>query len=275
MQPPYSEPDAVQDPLQRRQNEALAQQARTLKAKRIRVGILLLILLGAGVAYLRAWLAENWTPDWDEAQLVSVQILVPANLDADEQAILDELGGFDLAGGGVASFTALDDWFLAEQKRYGVDRSGRAPIVLSVADPRPLQGDPVAPPLGDEPFMERYEKTDAFLEFYRKHRTASPATNTVYLIFYRRSTHPQFARIHSVADRRSRSGFVFASLDGNGAETAVINIGHELLHLFGASDKYENKQCRHPVGYAEPFGIRFTPSASRRSWPKESPTGRA
>ncbi|MBL4845036.1 MAG: hypothetical protein JKY65_05895 [Planctomycetes bacterium] len=252
MQPPESESE-YEDPLERRQRDAQAQEARAQKAKRIRVGILLLILLGAGLAYLRIWLLENWTPDWDESQLVSVQILVPPNLDSDEQELLDELEAFTLASEGVASFTALDDWFLAEQQRYGVDRGGVSPVVLSVAAARPMESDPIAPPLGDEPFLERYQKTNEFLDFYAKHRTESPATNTIYLIFYRRSTHPEFAKIHSVADRRSRSGFVFASLDENGLETAVINISHELLHLFGANDKYENKSCKFPGGYAEPF----------------------
>jgi hypothetical protein len=253
VRPPHSDSEDVEHPLEQRQARALAQGAMAEKAKRIRVGILLVILLGAGLAYLRVYLAETWTPDWEETQLVSVQILLPPNLDEDEQAILNDLDAFSLAGEGVASFSALDDWFLAEQERYGVDRGGRAPVVLNIAPARPMEGDPVAPPKGDEPFMERYQKTNAFLDFYAGQRSESPATNTIYLIFYRRSTHPEFAKIHSVADRRSRSGFVFASLDERGAQTAVINLGHELLHLFGASDKYENKQCVFPYGYAEPF----------------------
>jgi hypothetical protein len=222
------------------------------RGKRIRVSILLGILLVVGLVYLRIWLQENWTPDWDESQLVSVQILVPPNLDEDEEALLEQLDSFSFADEGVASITALDDWFAAEQKRYGV-ATNAPPVIFSVTPVKGMRSDPVAPPKGDEPFAERYTKTNEFLDFYRSHRTQSPATNTVYVIFYRPETHPEFKKIHSVADRRSRSGFVFAALDEDGAEAAVINIGHELLHLFGASDKYEEKKCAFPEGYAEPF----------------------
>tara|TARA_R110002072_G_scaffold87923_1_gene198015 strand:+ start:397 stop:1422 length:1026 start_codon:yes stop_codon:yes gene_type:complete len=222
------------------------------RAKRIRVSILLGVLLVVGLAYLRIYLQENWTPDWDQSQLVSVQILVPPNLDEDEEALLEQLDSFSFADEGIPSITALDDWFSAEQKRYGVATSS-PPVLFSVVPSKAMRSDPVAPPKGDEPFSERYSKTNAFLDFYTSHRTASPATNTIYVIFYRSATHPEFRKIHSVADRRSRSGFVFAALDDAGAEAAVINLGHELLHLFGASDKYEGKQCAFPAGYAEPF----------------------
>lgn len=223
------------------------------RAQRLRVAVLLGVLCAVGLAYLRVQWLENWTPDWARPQLVSVEILAPANLSEDEEALLEQLEQYTFAGEGVASFTALGDWFLEEQRRYGVARSELTPVPLSRVGPTALRGDPVSPPKAEQSFFERYAQTSRFLEFYQGHRSASAAPNTVYVIFYRRAEHPEFLKIHSVANRRTRSGFVFASLDEDGIETAVINVGHELLHIFGATDKYEGERCAYPTGYVEPF----------------------
>lgn len=233
--------------------DSTAEEEARRRAQRIRVGVLLGVLAIAGLAYLRVQWLESWTPDWEQPQLVSVEILVPQNLSAHEEALLEQLELYAFAGEGVASFTALGDWFLEEQRRYGVARGELSPVPLSRVGPTPLKGAPVAPPTGEQSFFERYSQTSAFLEFYQDHRSTSAARNTVYVIFYRRAEHPEFMKIHSVANRRSRSGFVFASLDADGMETAVINVGHELLHLFGATDKYEGERCVYPTGYVEPL----------------------
>ena len=78
--------------------------------------------------------------------------------------------------------------------------------------------------------------------------------NVVFVVFYGPEAAPHFKGVHSVSDRRSHRGFVFAPLTVEGRDHALINVGHELLHLFGATDKYDaaTNLPTFPDGYADP-----------------------
>ncbi|MGE0706881.1 MAG: hypothetical protein AB7N76_06715 [Planctomycetota bacterium] len=227
------------------------------RAKQVRVALLLLVLLGAGLQYLRVKAAESWRPDWEGGrERVTVRVIVPKGLSADEEALVAHLKEYAFLGDGFASFTALSDWLKREQGRYRSVPS-TAPVAFKVQGPLEAATLPPTPPRADEglSFLERWRRSRDFLAWFQAIAAQDPADapNSVFVVFYRKAEAPWLDKVHSVADRRSRSGFVFARLDEDGVQSAVIDVGHELLHLFGAKDEYEGLRCNYPEGFVEPF----------------------
>ena len=226
------------------------------KAKAIRVGILLTVLLGASIQYLIVWRAENWVPEWEGRESVAVVLLVPKALSDEESELLAEIKAFAFEDEGKATFTALKYWFKREYARYD-PKAGFSPVYFKVVGPVSVDTLPPPPPRAGVQlsFSERYSQTTAFLDYYseqREHLSFKPR-NAVFVSFYQEKDAPSFRGVHSVADRRSRSGFVFAPLSAKGVNDAIINVGHELLHLYGATDKYRGKQCVYPQGFYAPL----------------------
>lgn len=230
-------------------------EAKKSKAKAIRVGVLLVILAGVGLQYLRFSLAESWTPSWESGETAAIVVLIPQDLSEEEEEVLAKLREFAFADGGKATFTALRYWFQREHGRYGAAEF--TPVMFEVMGPLEISAMPPAPPRAGESmsFLQRYERTTAFLYYYagQRERAKFLSKNAVFVTFYKSSQKHLFEGVHSVADRRSRSSFVFAPLTEKGSEAAVINTAHELLHLFGASDKYDGQRCVYPAGFYAPF----------------------
>jgi hypothetical protein len=225
-------------------------------AQKIRVGVLLAILAGVGIAYLRVRAAERWTPEWDRSQHVRVVLVVPRSEAASAARVIEHIREFALVGSNKATFFALDDWFGQEMRRYRDVPESFRPVVFHVRGPVEVDAPPPAPPRAGEglSFLERWRRTRDFLAYFDKLRDAAdPQSLSIFVYFYPAAEAPQFQAVHSVADRRSRSGFVFAPLSIVGTELAITNTAHETLHLFGAVDKYEGETCRFPDGFYEPF----------------------
>lgn len=233
-----------------------ARPARRPSWYQIRVGLLLAALAVAGVTYLRVRWAESWRPDWSGRERVSVVLLVPPHLDEDERKLLDALQTYAFFGDDEPTFTALGHWVEAEYSRY-VDREGYSPVWFDVEGPLEVEAAPPPPPRADEEMglLDRYRKARDFLGYFEALRARHPPKNlnTVYVLLYRPSQASEFRGVHSAADRRSRSGFVFAELSSSGVETLLVNLAHELLHLYGARDQYVGEECVFPTGYVEPL----------------------
>lgn len=229
---------------------------RKSKAKAIRVGVLLTVLLAASIQYLIVWRAENWVPEWEGRESVAVVLLVPKDLSDEETELLAEIKGFAFADEGKATFTALKYWFKREYARYA-PKAGFSPVYIKVVGPVSVEELPPPPPRAGVQlsFSERYTQTTAFLDYYatQRERLSFKPRNAVFVSFYQEKHAGSFRGVHSVADRRSRSGFVFAPLSEKGVHDAIINVGHELLHLYGASDKYRGKECVFPEGFYAPL----------------------
>jgi hypothetical protein len=224
---------------------------------RVRVGVLLAALAVAGVQWLRVRSAESWRPDWTRTQHVSVVLLVPRTATPDEAEQVRQIQLFVRRDDETATFRALEGWVRSEHARYAP--TPRLPVVsLSLVGPIEVATLPPQPP-GDEAlgFKERYDRTRSFLAYYEDLRARNGLSNrmlTVFVSFYGEAD-VRLRSIHSVADRRSRTGFVFAKLDARGSQHAVIDVAHELFHLFGASDKYRGEQSVFPQGYVEPWKV--------------------
>jgi hypothetical protein len=234
---------------------AQAKPSNPNRARNIRVGILLAILAGCALEYLRVWQAENWVPDWETREQAAVVVLVPPDLTEEEAEVLQQIEAFAFDDGGQATFKALTYWFQREYGRYAEE--GVSPVYLDVVGPVKVQTYPPAPPRvgANLSFLQRYQQTKAFLDYFRAKRESLQFApeNAVFVLFYKAEQGYLFKGIHSVASRRDRSGFVFAPLTQEGADTALINTAHELLHLYGASDQYDGERCVYPEGFYEPL----------------------
>lgn len=224
---------------------------------KIRISILLAILLIALIRLIQVRRAESWVSDWKNTERVAVVLLVPKTASPAERAALDSIRDVATASSGKASFWALKDWFYLEFRRYVPDRGGFPPVHLDLLGPLEVDGPPPAPPRasGDAGAWERWRRMSAFLDYFAdvRRRLGFTHPNVVYVYFFPPAERASFAGVHSVAVRRARSGFVFASLDPSGVETSLTNTAHEALHVFGATDKYDADRCVYPGGYFDPW----------------------
>lgn len=219
---------------------------------KVRVGIGLVVLAGVGLQFVRVKRAEAWRPDWRERLDVTVLLLHGPLQDDAARSVIERVQRDAVVGEDRPTFPALEDWFAQERARYG----GLPPVKLHLTRPLEVPDLPPAPPAAGEAlsFMDRYRRTHAFLDWFAAQRARVPTRKgaTVFVLFVPVSELPRIASQHSVADRRSRSGFVFAPLTEQGADHALIDAAHELLHLFGATDKYDGDRCVFPQGFVEP-----------------------
>lgn len=224
--------------------------------KRVRVAVLLCILAVAAGRWVQVRRAETWVPDWSSTQRVAVVLLTPPSPTPEQRAELEQLLRFASLGEDKATLSALEDWLRVERGRYTSDGTSR-PVDFEAYGPFEAPSLPPPPPRAGAglSFLERYRRTSAFLGWFderlRERQVFEP--NVVFVLFYGPEGAPHFRGVHSVSDRRSHRGFVFAPLSGEGRDHALINVGHELLHLFGATDKYEGERCVYPAGWVEPF----------------------
>jgi hypothetical protein len=222
---------------------------------KIRVTIGLVALLAALVQYARIKRAEAWRPDWSERQEATILLMVPPARTPGEEEVLERLKRFDV-GDGRPSFDALEAWFDVERRRYA-PTVVQLPVKLHVGGPVEVPDLPPAPPRADEglSLLDRHRRTSAFLDWFARHRRGITHRRgvVVHVLLVRPEVKERLPWQHSVADKRNRAGFVLSTLTPGGSDLALVDAAHELLHLFGARDKYEHDRCVFPAGYAEPF----------------------
>ena len=220
-----------------------------------RIGVLLLVLVAVLFKYRDKVRSESWVSDWAASEVVSVVLLVPPGADAGELELVADVQRYAEAGDGDATYVALEHWFEQEYARFHPGRAGFAPVSLRVREPWQATALPPDPPRASAGVVEQTRGMQAFLAYFQalEAQRAIPEQNAVYVVFYPEGARERFASVHSVADRASRRGFVFAPLTEEGRDLAVTDTAHELLHLFGAADKYEGDACVFPEGYYEPF----------------------
>lgn len=202
-----------------------------------RIVVLLLIL--ATVAQT-AWLARSRATAWKDTLYVSIYPIAADTAPATRAYV---------AALGQDSFTAIDAFFAAEAKRYG----------LSVWRPLSVA---VAPPLAEKPPQPGRNPGALDAIFWslrlrwwawRHDRIDGPKPAVrLFVLFHDPQQSPRLP--HSVGVASGMIGVInaFASREMDGANDAVIV--HELLHTLGASDKYDpaTNLPLYPLGYAEP-----------------------
>jgi hypothetical protein len=205
--------------------------------KTLRVAVLLLVLL---IVASQAWIDRVRTTSW--RQTVSVGAF-PVNAD-----------GSDVAGRYIARLRLTDlvevQTFIEQQaRRYGINIA--VPIELSLY---PEQAAPPALPPGASWLSRAWWSLE--LRWYRHRLLAkiprAPPQIVLFLLYHdpaQADTLP-----HSAGLQRGLSvvAHLFATREQNAQNNIVI--AHELLHTFGATDKYDPQTGApsYPDGFADP-----------------------
>lgn len=210
----------------------------------LRVAVLLITLF---VVAMNTWLSSVRIQSWSRPVWV---VLYPVNADgrADTQAYIDALS--------VEHFEEIDGFLSREARRYGLNQPSIAEVFLS----EPLK---VLPPEID---IEAGVFGRAFWSLrmrwwsWRSDNWPGPEPDVrIYLQYFS----PQKRQIlsHSLGLQKGMIGLVngFASVDYMATNNFVIT--HELMHTFGASDKYDLKTNEpiYPDGFADPQQLPLLP----------------
>jgi hypothetical protein len=223
--------------------------------KQIRLTILLFGLGILIITFLRVKHAENWVADWAQQQTVVVVLLIPSLLNEDERQLVDNTNSLLFLGDEDATFSSLEKWFQEEYQRFDKSQT-KIPFRFEIKGPfQATRPSPRPPSSGKMSLLERYNKVRLFLNYYDEQQQAHNITgsNIVFVSFYHKIDSSFYKNVHSVADRRSHRGFVFAPMDDESSDLVLINVAHEMLHLFGATDKYVGQTCEFPIGYYDPY----------------------
>jgi hypothetical protein len=204
--------------------------------RRLRIGILLFVLL---VVAQGAWIARARTSDWKEPLRV---VIYPINGDQSQAA------GAYTAALKRDQFEPIAEYLREQARLYNL--SLRNPVEIYLA-PR-VDSVPPAPPRQAHALDAALWSLQLRFWAWRHDGYAGPKAHVrMFVLYFAPGDNRRLA--HSVGLQRGLLGVnVFAS-DDMAAENNIV-ITHELLHTFGATDKYEPASNRplHPDGYAEP-----------------------
>lgn len=205
----------------------------------IRIAILLVVL---AIVAGGAWLDQRRTTSWEHTVRVGA---FPLNAD-----------GSEAASAYVASLSAVDlqpvtEFVAREARRYGVGIEEPVSIRLY-----PAPG--TAPPLvAPEAGLLARAIWSLRLRYYRMNALAAIARARPRIALFLLYHDPARAAVlpHSVGLQRGLMGVVHLFATRAQASQNNIVIAHELLHTFGATDKYDagSDAPLYPEGFAEPL----------------------
>lgn len=205
--------------------------------KQLRIALLLLILVLVGA---NGWLNEIRIHSWKRPVWL---VLYPVNADgrADTQAYIDALD--------VAHFEDVQGFLAREGRKYGVNLDP----VLEIRLAPEIDSQP--PKVSDYPGMAESIIWSLSMRWWawRNDTWEGPEPDArIFLRYF--STGGRVRLEHSLGLQKGMIGLVngFASVDY--IDTNNFVIAHELLHTFGATDKYDLKTNEpvFPDGYADP-----------------------
>jgi hypothetical protein len=206
-------------------------------AKSLRIGLLIFVLL---VVAQGAWLARSRTTEWREPLRV---VLYPVN--GDESAAADAY----LRTLRRQAFDPVADFMRREAGRHGLTL--RSPVEIYLA-PTVGARPPAPPTAASTPEIVLWSLRMRFWA-WRHDAYGGPKAHVRLFVSYF-APGAQRTLPHSVALQKGLLGLVNAFASANQEEQNSVVIAHELLHTFGAADKYDpaTNQPLFPHGYAEP-----------------------
>lgn len=208
------------------------------RARKIRIGLLLLIL--GGVA-LDAWLTRLRTTDWDRPLWVYVYPIVADGREA-TRGYVKALSDDHLRG--------VEAFLEREAARHGLPLTEPVHVELG----RVLDEAPPLPPPG----AGRLDIVWWSLQLRRwanrmqADQTGPKGHVRIFVLYYDPAAQQRVA--HSLGLQKGLIGVVHAFASRAMTASNNVVIAHELLHTLGATDKYDpaTNQPRFPDGYAEP-----------------------
>lgn len=205
--------------------------------RKFRIAILLLIF---ATVSLGAWRANSKLTAWENSVHVAIYPIA-ADDSSTTRNYLNNLN--------ADSFEEIAQWLQAESHRHG--RSVLQPIVLHLAST-----------LNERPPLTPYHPSvlEAIMWSlklrwwaYRHDAIAGP-TPQIRLFIMFHDPESNSSPPHSVGLAKGQIGLIHAYASRLQRRQNNVIIAHELLHIFGATDKYDpaTLQPIHPQGYAEP-----------------------
>lgn len=202
--------------------------------KKIRILCLLLVLL---VVAVNAWRDQN--QNWNKPIIV---LLHPINADGrtNTQNYINPLN--------INNLSSAQDYL----KQASLQYRGQ-PIALYFKQGRELkQLPPKVPEQATLISTVLWSLKFRFYAWQQRQSSDGPATVTLYLNYY----DPSQTQIlkHSTALQKGKIGSVNLFASATHSERNTVVMVHELLHTFGATDKYDLSagQPIYPIGYADP-----------------------
>jgi hypothetical protein len=206
--------------------------------RRLRIGFLLVIL--AAVAG-QAWLRHSRLVAWDHTLWVAVYA-IPGD---DSTATRDHLRTLD-----AKRFEEIGRWFATEAQGYDLPLA--EPVRLEFAGV--IEEPPPAPPTAGAWYQVMWWSLEMRRWAARMEGAvpALPGEIALFVIYHDPRLSPRVP--HSLALREAQLGVVHAFADERQHRTNAVVIAHELLHVLGATDKYDpaTLQPLWPDGYADP-----------------------
>ncbi len=200
---------------------------------------MLLTLVATGAWGLGVTRRRQARRDWTRTQEVALVILQQAEV---PRRTLDAL---------VSRTGALEQRLSAEMARHG--RPGLQPFALTPLGP--LEA-PAPPRVGaDDGLGARAQDWWALRKWRRPLEAAVGGTDRFDLVVYvivHAAARGGARLAEGFAAKGGELGLVETTIDDRSVDFALIAVGHELLHLFGATDKYDAQGHAIATGLVEP-----------------------
>lgn len=206
--------------------------------KAVRVAILLLVLI---VVAGSQWLGAARLADWDRPIWITVYPL-PADGNPQTRRYIDGLRASDFEG--------IDAFFTREARRYGIDLPQAAHFQLA---PVPGTLPPELPRTDSRLAIGWWSLRMRWWAWRQEHKDGLVAPDIQ--VFMRYQTGEGMPKLdRSVGLQKGRYTLVNAYAERRKAPRNRLVVAHELLHVLGATDKYEpsNGQPLAPEGLADP-----------------------
>lgn len=205
-------------------------------ARKLRIAILLFILfMVAATTWLTQWRSTNWNRS---------QWLVIYSVNGDggtaTQDYIHRLG--------EDSFRSIEEFMAREGAHYGIAIA--QPIEIRLAPQ--VHALPPPPPPSRQPWEVALWSLHMRWWAWRNDSYDGPGNLKMFVVYHDPTQRDRLD--HSLGLQKGLVGVVQAFADERQAEQNNVIIAHELLHLFGATDKYDlaTNQPLYPIGYAEP-----------------------
>lgn len=205
--------------------------------KKIRILILLLVLATVGLA---AWRANSRLTAWEHTVHVAIYPIAADNSPATARFIGDLTND---------SFADIGEWLQEQSNAYG--RTVLQPLSIQVAPA--LAEQPPLPP-GHASALDIAMWSLKLRWWAWQHDKISGPKPQVRLFVLFHDPEINAAPPHSTGLSKGQLGLIHAFANRQQRRQNNVVIAHELLHTFGATDKYDlaTLQPFFPQGYAEP-----------------------
>lgn len=205
--------------------------------RKFRILLLLLVLATVG---LGAWRANSRLTAWEHSVHVAIYPIAADDSPATARFV-GELNN--------DSFAEIGEWLQEESKRH--ERAVLQPVMLHLA-PALNEKPPLPPQPGSALDILQWSLQ---LRWWASRHDAIAGPNPqvrLFVLFHDPERTP--ALPHSTGLSKGQLGVIHTFASRQQRKQNLVVIAHELLHTFGASDKYDpvTLQPTYPQGYAEP-----------------------